>query len=94
MCTFDSSNAPEFFLHHGFIDKIWGDWQERSTLHKYAFFPSVKDLMPGTELLPGKVVDLSKQPGGVRVEYGPSGSPAVRSVMVQLRGRSIMKPEG
>ena len=23
MCTPDSASAPEFFLHHGFVDKIW-----------------------------------------------------------------------
>ena len=23
MCTLDSATAPEFFLHHGFVDKIW-----------------------------------------------------------------------
>ena len=29
MSDLASPNAPEFFLHHGFIDKIWGDWQEK-----------------------------------------------------------------
>jgi hypothetical protein len=23
MCTIDAASAPEFFLHHGFVDKIW-----------------------------------------------------------------------
>ena len=24
-----SSTAPEFWLHHGFMDKLWSDWQNR-----------------------------------------------------------------
>ena len=28
MCLVTSAEAPEFFLHHAFIDKIWSDWQE------------------------------------------------------------------
>ncbi|KAI9598693.1 hypothetical protein BDF19DRAFT_431159 [Syncephalis fuscata] len=27
MSTMYSSNDPLFFLHHGFIDKLWADWQ-------------------------------------------------------------------
>lgn len=43
MCAHNSANAPEFFLHHAFIDKIWADWQEKSTSHMYAFFDSLPD---------------------------------------------------
>jgi hypothetical protein len=30
MCTIQSAEAPEFFLHHGFVDKLWADWQADS----------------------------------------------------------------
>ena len=30
MCTLDSATAPGFFLHLGFVDKIWCDWQKLS----------------------------------------------------------------
>ena len=71
MCSFDAASAPEFFLHHGFIDKLWADWQAKSNQHKNAFFPTVNGLMPGTNLRPRTVIDLAIQPGGVRVEYRP-----------------------
>ena len=69
MCSNESASAPEFFLHHTFIDKIWDDWQKKSSAHKYAYFPTVLQDMPGTNLRPAKLIDLSNQPGGVSVEY-------------------------
>jgi len=71
MCTLESASAPEFFLHHGFVDKIWDDWQKKSHKNKHAYFPSIKKNMPGTKLKPSELIDLSKQPGGIRVEYEP-----------------------
>lgn len=38
MCNQYSANAPEFFLHHAFIDKIWADWQEKGTEHMDVYF--------------------------------------------------------
>ena len=71
MCTNDSAAAPEFFLHHGFIDKIWDDWQKKSEGHKNVFFSNSSQRMPGTQVIPSVVLDLSSQPGGIRVEYRP-----------------------
>ena len=71
MCSMESASAPEFFLHHGFVDKIWDDWQKKSHKNKHAYFPSINTNMPGTKLKPSKLIDLSKQPGGIRVEYKP-----------------------
>ena len=71
MCEKEAASAPEFFLHHGFIDKIWDDWQKKSWAHKYAYFPTVQGNMPGTNLRPARLIDLSNQPGGVSVEYEP-----------------------
>ena len=71
MCSQEAASAPEFFLHHTFIDKIWDDWQKKSTAHKYAYFPTVQQNMPGTNLRPAQLIDLSNQPGGVSVEYEP-----------------------
>ena len=69
MCSIDSAAAPEFFLHHGFIDKIWADWQKKSDEHKNAFFPGVNELVTGTPYKPHQLIDLASQPGGVKVEY-------------------------
>lgn len=71
MCTKEAASAPEFFLHHTFIDKIWDDWQKKSWAHKNAYFPTVNENMPKTQLRPAKLIDLSNQPGDVSVEYEP-----------------------
>ena len=71
MCSREAASAPEFFLHHAFIDKIWDDWQKKSSAHKDAYFPTVEEDMPQTNLRPAQLIDLSNQPGGVRVEYEP-----------------------
>lgn len=85
MCSIDSAAAPEFFLHHGFIDKIWDDWQKKSEARKNVFFSTINQIMPGTQLLPRAVIDLSSQPGGVIVEYlAPRAS---TSAVNLLRGR-------
>ena len=85
MCSLDSAAAPEFFLHHGFIDKLWNDWQKKSDAHKDVFFSSINEVMPGTQVLPREVLDISSQPGGVRVEYLPPRGAA--NVLPLLRGR-------
>ena len=71
MCTIEAASAPEFFLHHAFIDKIWDDWQKKSWANKNAYFPTVNSNMPKTQLRPAKLIDLSDQPGDVSVEYEP-----------------------
>ena len=77
MCTQDSANAPEFFLHHGFIDQVWAAWQNKG--------PAFKDLphysqntaaMPGAHgTTPRDVYDLNRQPGCVRVCIQPPSRP-------------------
>ena len=71
MCTREAASALEFFLHHTFIDNIWDDWQKKSSAHKNAYFPTVRDYMPETSLRPAQLIDLSNQPGGVSIEYEP-----------------------
>lgn len=80
MCSFDSAAAPEFLLHHGFVDKIWTDWQSRSNAHMNAHFPSVTAPMPGTRRLRATaVLNNFRLPGGVRIEYQTPPSPQLRS---------------
>ena len=38
MCGVNSASAPEFFLHHCFIDKIWANWQEFGDSYMEAHF--------------------------------------------------------
>lgn len=64
MCAHNSANAPEFFLHHAFIDKIWADWQEKSVGHLEVYF---RDLPRETRLRqagfhPGDYIDTLNLP--------------------------------
>ena len=86
MNSLESASAPEFFLHHGFIDKIWDEWQKRSWSNRFAFFPQVRQLMPGTRHLPSEFIHLSYQPGNARVEYQSSNSE--NRVMARLGGKT------
>lgn len=87
MCSIDSAAAPEFFLHHGFIDKIWDEWQRKSDAHRNAFFPDINEAMPGSELQPREIVNLLSQPGGARVEYQASKKRS--NLLPLLRGLSL-----
>ncbi len=70
MCTHDSATAPEFFLHHGFIDKIWGDWQKQSLSHQFhTYFLTQTEDMTSTPHRSRDFLDLSNQPGCVCAEY-------------------------
>ena len=90
MCSFHSAVAPEFMLHHGFIDKIWTDWQRQSNAHMNAHFPSVADTMPGTRNLhPRAVLNNFRLPGGVRVQYQATPRPQLRSILRRLGGKYL-----
>jgi hypothetical protein len=75
MCTGDAATAPEFFLHHAKIDKIWADWQAADPTHVLAYGPaSAVVAMPGTATTPADVLDLNDQryegaTPGIRVCY-------------------------
>ena len=77
MCSVDSSNAPEFFLHHGYIDELWARWQNKGPAYKnLAFYKDNTTPMPAAnEASPRDVYDLDNQPGCVRVCNEPSSQP-------------------
>ncbi|XP_028405884.1 uncharacterized protein LOC114528447 [Dendronephthya gigantea] len=75
MCTIDSASAPEFFLHHGFVDKIWWDWEKQGKNHTFhEYFVSQTTRMPSTIYRSEDFLDLNNQPGCVCAEYVPSRS--------------------
>ena len=87
MCSIDSASAPEFFLHHGFVDKIWWDWQRLSRNHTFnEYFLTQKQRMPGTVYRSETLLDLNDQPGCVCAEYVPSRSKIYRA----LQGRLLL----
>ena len=60
MCTPDSASAPEFFLHHGFVDKIWWDWQRQGSSHMFnEYFVSQTQRMPRTGYRSYDFLDLN-----------------------------------
>ena len=69
MCTQDSSNDPIFFLHHGFIDKLWSDWQNKGSDYKFdPVYAQNFSAMPGAYgYRPVDVFDLQNQPGCISV---------------------------
>lgn len=70
MCSKLSANAPEFLLHHGFVDKLWSDWQKKGTNYKNAYFKGIIYLYGiSPRMGPWNLRDLSKQPGGTCVIY-------------------------
>ena len=91
MCSNDSATAPEFFLHHGFVDKIWADWQKRGHTFRNAYFPLNPSLMAGSlngnRYYTTDFIDVINQPGNVRVEYGKP-PPIARGKRVVLFSQS------
>ena len=82
MCTDDSASAPEFFLHHAFVDKLWSDWQRQSTEHtKNEFFISQTLKMPATNHLPKDFLNLREQPECTCVRYRDPGDEIYQTLM-------------
>ena len=83
MATIASSNAPEFFLHHGFIDKIWRDWQLKGLWYKRHEYYGNTTMMPGTVFSPRDVYNLQNQPYYVKVHHDEP------SQLCQVAGESL-----
>lgn len=96
MCAHNSANAPEFFLHHAFIDKIWADWQEKSTSHMFAYFDNLRNDLRMQEAqfhprdyidtlyMPHPDIDSSEDEGRVCVAYQDPVHPLYNEIMNRL----------
>ncbi len=74
MSGLNSAAAPEFFLLHSMVDKIWADWQKKSTRHLYPpefLYQSSK--MPGTQYYSRDFLNLRQQPRCTAVKYAGPG---------------------
>lgn len=101
MCAHNSANAPEFFLHHTFIDKIWADWQEKSTSHMFAYFDNLPDDLRmqaaafhprdyvDTLYMPHPEIDISEDEGRVCVVYQDPVHPLYNEIMKRLESLTI-----
>lgn len=72
MALDESANAPEFWSHHAFLDKIWSDWQDRGPKYKFAYYRSINRTLPGSNHFGWEFMDLQNQPHCVRVLYEES----------------------
>ena len=96
MCRSVSANAPEFFLHHAFIDKIWANWQEFSTEHMTVHFQTMRNIMRETGYSPSDFIDSVDLPNPGRfgrrtgrrtcVLYQDPTIPVFREVIERLDG--------
>ena len=71
MCSVYASLAPEFYLHHSFLDKLWYTWQQHSKACLYASFSKAnrKMLKFKCHHSPREMIDSSRLPGNVNVTY-------------------------
>ena len=67
-CFLTAAYTPEFWLHHGFIDKLWADWQKKKG-NKFEYYPEISFIMPGSDRFPWEYLDVDQLPGDVRVLY-------------------------
>ncbi|XP_066919000.1 uncharacterized protein [Clytia hemisphaerica] len=84
-----SANVPEFNLHHCFVDKIWHDWQKKSSANFNAFFPGINTRMTQTPYFPRDFINLQRQPGCVKVCYDDPFTNNARSITAFLRRLSV-----
>ncbi|XP_031561120.1 A disintegrin and metalloproteinase with thrombospondin motifs adt-1-like isoform X2 [Actinia tenebrosa] len=90
MCSFDSAAAPEFFMHHGFVDKIWADWQKQSHEHKTVYFTELNEILPNAGVYSKFYVDNDNLTDkAVRVEYAPVNDNLLNSILIRLRSFSV-----
>ena len=57
MAKKEASLAPEFFLHHAFLDKIWADYQKQSPRHKWTYFKDANHTIYDTAIEVRMMVD-------------------------------------
>ena len=79
-----SSEAPEFFLHHAYIDKLWNDWQKKDVARVFGVHPGVNTaaVIPaadGSATL-GDVADLNS----MNYDRSTGGSTAGVSVIEKI----------
>ncbi len=94
MCSMHASVAPEFYLHHAFLDKVWYTWQQHSNACMKARFSNMSQQMLQLECpySQKELLDSSSLPGQVRVAYTDYYYSARKSEMKNHRYTKKEKP--
>ena len=87
MCTIDSANAPSFFLHHSFIDKIWWDGQQKNKEFYEGIFKNQTENMVASPYRPNQFLNLNQQPGYINVGYANATVNSATRVTKMIRSR-------
>lgn len=70
ICSEEAAQTPEFILLTSFVDKLWGQWQNISDLHRDTGYPIVSNNLPGLYLsYVGDMLRLDRQPDCVSIIY-------------------------
>lgn len=80
MALDESANAPEFWSHHAFLDKIWSNWQDRGPKYKFAYYRSINRTLPGSNHFGWEFMDLQNQPHCIKILYEESHHEKVSDV--------------
>lgn len=67
-----ASFSPEFWLLHGFIDKLWADWQKKGVTFQFQYYTEIYFAMPGSGQFSWEYLDQDNLPGGLRIVYDNS----------------------
>jgi hypothetical protein len=88
----EQANAPEFFLHHANVDRIWNIWQSRSASHATAYINAAIDRPMNNGMTPRAFLNLANQNEGSRnvcVEYVEQSGVVQASVARQVSDDSV-----
>ena len=69
MCFLTLANAPSFFLHHSFIDKIWCHAHQKNKAFFLGIFQNQTTNMVANPYRPNQFLNLKRQPGNIYMEY-------------------------
>lgn len=69
MCSLVSACSPEFFFHHGHVDKIWWDAQQKNEEFYNGTFVTNNVKMLATPYYVKDFINLQNQPGGINITY-------------------------
>ena len=87
LCTTDSANAPSFFLHHAFIDKLWWDAQQKNKEFYEGIFKNQTENMVASPYRPNHFLNLNQQPGYIHVDYANATVNSTTRVTKMIRSK-------